>query len=138
MYLRLIIHYGGEKIHAAYFRAFQFMCLLLFFTFLMLQEANYGMASPHGYRMALRLMQVAERFNLPVITIVDTVGAWPTFECERDGQSEAIATNLTAMASLKVANPNPNPNPLPNLNPNPNPNLLMPWLLSRSQSSPWW
>ena len=67
-----------------------------------MQEANYGMASPHGYRMALRLMNLAERFGLPVITLVDTVGAWPTFECERDGQSEAIATNLTAMASLKV------------------------------------
>ena len=67
-----------------------------------MQEANYGMASPHGYRMALRLMQVAERFKLPVITLVDTVGAWPTFQCERDGQSEAIATNLTTMASLRV------------------------------------
>lgn len=67
-----------------------------------MQEANYGMASPHGYRMALRLMQLAERFGLPVLTLVDTVGAWPTFECERDGQSEAIATNLTAMASLRV------------------------------------
>lgn len=67
-----------------------------------MQEANYGMASPHGYRIALRLMQMAERFLLPVVTLVDTVGAWPTFECERDGQSEAIATNLTAMASLRV------------------------------------
>ena len=60
-----------------------------------MQDANYGMASPHGYRTALRLMKLAERFGLPVITLVDTVGAWPTFECERDGQSEAIATNLT-------------------------------------------
>ena len=67
-----------------------------------MQEANYGMASPHGYRTALRLMQLAERFRLPVVTLVDTVGAWPTFECERDGQSEAIATNLTAMAGLSV------------------------------------
>ena len=48
------------------------------------------------------LMRLAELFSLPVITLVDTVGAWPTFECERDGQSEAIATNLTAMAGLKV------------------------------------
>jgi acetyl-CoA carboxylase carboxyl transferase alpha subunit len=67
-----------------------------------MQEANYGMASPHGYRFALRLMQMAERFNLFVVTLVDTVGAWPTFECERDGQSEAIASNLTGMAGLKV------------------------------------
>lgn len=67
-----------------------------------MEEANYGMASPHGYRTALRLMQLAERFRLPVVTLVDTVGAWPTFECERDGQSEAIATNLTAMAGLTV------------------------------------
>jgi acetyl-CoA carboxylase carboxyl transferase subunit alpha len=67
-----------------------------------MQDTNYGMASPHGYRTALRLMQMAERFGLPVITLVDTVGAWPTFECERDGQSEAIATNLTAMSGLRV------------------------------------
>jgi acetyl-CoA carboxylase beta subunit len=67
-----------------------------------MQDANYGMASPHGYRTALRLMRLAELFDMPVVTLVDTVGAWPTFECERDGQSEAIATNLTAMAGLKV------------------------------------
>lgn len=67
-----------------------------------MQEANYGMASPHGYRFALRLMQMAERFGMFVVTLVDTVGAWPTFECERDGQSEAIATNLTGMAGLRV------------------------------------
>lgn len=67
-----------------------------------MQDANYGMASPHGYRTALRLMKMAETFHLPVITLVDTVGAWPTFDCEKDGQSEAIATNLTAMAALTV------------------------------------
>jgi acetyl-CoA carboxylase carboxyl transferase alpha subunit len=67
-----------------------------------MQASNYGMSSPHGYRSASRLMQLAERFNLPVITLVDTVGAWPTFECERDGQSEAIATNLSTMAGLRV------------------------------------
>jgi len=67
-----------------------------------MEAANYGMASPDGYRTALRLMQLAERFGLPVITLVDTVGAWPTFNCEADGQSEAIATNLTAMAALRV------------------------------------
>jgi acetyl-CoA carboxylase alpha subunit len=50
----------------------------------------------------MRLMQLAERFRLPVVTLVDTVGAWPTFECEGDGVSEAIATNLTVMAGLKV------------------------------------
>ncbi|RYY88477.1 hypothetical protein EON63_02265 [archaeon] len=42
-----------------------------------------GMPSPHGYRTALRLMKMAERFHLPVVTFVDTVGAWPTFDCER-------------------------------------------------------
>mgnify|MGYP001969571451 CR=1 FL=1 len=47
-------------------------------------------------------MQLAERFGLPVITLVDTVGAWPTFTCEGDGQSEAIASNLTCMAGLKT------------------------------------
>lgn len=67
-----------------------------------MQNSNYGMPSPHGYRTALRLMKMAEKFNIPVITLVDTVGAWPTFECEEDGQSEAIATNLTAMAGLTV------------------------------------
>ena len=67
-----------------------------------MQQANHGMASPHGYRTALRLMQLAERFGLPVVTLVDTVGAWPTFACEGDGQSEAIATNLTLMSSLRV------------------------------------
>lgn len=55
-----------------------------------------------GYRTAHRLMILAEKFRLPVITLVDTVGAWPTFECERMGQSEAIATNLTLMAGLSV------------------------------------
>ncbi len=67
-----------------------------------MQNSNYGMPSPAGYRTALRLMKLAEKFGLPVVTFVDTVGAWPTFECEKDGQSEAIATNLTAMAGLKV------------------------------------
>lgn len=67
-----------------------------------MQNANYGMPSPHGYRTALRLMKLAEKFKLPVVTLVDTVGAWPTFECEKLGQSEAIATNLTEMAGLKT------------------------------------
>ena len=67
-----------------------------------MQAANYGMSSPAGYRKALRLMRLAERFELPVVTLVDTCGALPSFDAERDGQSEAIATNLTTMASLKV------------------------------------
>ena len=60
------------------------------------------MAAPSGYRTALRLFKLAETIGLPVITLVDTCGAWPSFDAERDGQSEAIATNLTAMASLRV------------------------------------
>jgi acetyl-CoA carboxylase carboxyl transferase alpha subunit len=67
-----------------------------------MQAANYGMSSPAGYRKALRLMNIAERFGLPVITLVDTCGALPSFDAERDGQSEAIATNLTTMAGLSV------------------------------------
>lgn len=67
-----------------------------------MKDTNYGMASPAGYRTALRLMKLAEKFHLPVITFVDTCGAWPSFEAERDGQFEAIATNLTAMAGLQV------------------------------------
>mmetsp|Transcript_6589 Transcript_6589/g.8913 ORF Transcript_6589/g.8913 Transcript_6589/m.8913 type:complete len:1331 (-) Transcript_6589:113-4105(-) len=67
-----------------------------------MKDANYGMSSPAGYRTALRLMKLAERFDLPVVSIVDTCGAWPSFVAERDGQSEAIATNLVEMAGLKV------------------------------------
>ncbi|CAM9510994.1 unnamed protein product [Heterosigma akashiwo] len=67
-----------------------------------MKDANYGMSSPAGYRTALRLMKLAERFDIPVISIVDTCGAWPSFVAERDGQSEAIATNLVEMAGLKV------------------------------------
>lgn len=67
-----------------------------------MQEANYGMPSPAGYRTAKRLMLLAQRFCLPVITFVDTCGAWPSFPAEDAGQSEAIATNLTVMASLTV------------------------------------
>lgn len=67
-----------------------------------MQASNYGMPAPAGYRTALRLFALAERFGLPVVTLVDTCGAWPSFEAEEAGQSEAIATNLTAMASLTV------------------------------------
>lgn len=63
---------------------------------------NYGMPHPEGYRKALRLMQLAERFKRPVITFIDTPGAAPDIEAEERGQSEAIARNLMTMSRLKV------------------------------------
>lgn len=63
---------------------------------------NYGMAKPEGYRKALRLMKMAERFRLPVITFIDTPGAYPGIGAEERGQSEAIARNLFEMSRLKV------------------------------------
>ncbi len=63
---------------------------------------NFGMSKPEGYRKALRLMKVAEKFNLPVFTFVDTPGAFPGIDAEERGQSEAIGHNLYAMAELKV------------------------------------
>jgi len=63
---------------------------------------NFGMPKPEGYRKALRLMKMAERFNMPIITFIDTAGAYPGVGAEERGQSEAIATNLKAMSSLKV------------------------------------
>ena len=60
------------------------------------------MPSPAGYRKALRLFKLAETFNIPIVTLVDTPGAFPSFDAERDGQSEAIATNLVTIAGLKV------------------------------------
>ncbi|GAD78326.1 acetyl-CoA carboxylase carboxyl transferase subunit alpha [Vibrio ezurae] len=63
---------------------------------------NFGMPKPEGYRKALRLMKMAERFNMPVITFIDTAGAYPGVGAEERGQSEAIATNLKAMAGLTV------------------------------------
>jgi acetyl-CoA carboxylase carboxyl transferase subunit alpha len=63
---------------------------------------NFGMPKPEGYRKALRLMQLAERFSLPIITFIDTPGAYPGVGAEERGQSEAIARNLKAMAELKV------------------------------------
>jgi acetyl-CoA carboxylase carboxyl transferase subunit alpha len=63
---------------------------------------NFGMAQPEGYRKALRLMKLAEKFNKPVITLIDTPGAFPGLEAEERGQAEAIARNLYEMASLKV------------------------------------
>lgn len=63
---------------------------------------NFGMPRPEGYRKALRLMKLAERFNMPVITFIDTPGAYPGIGAEERGQSEAIARNLFEMAQLKV------------------------------------
>ncbi len=63
---------------------------------------NFGMAHPEGYRKALRLMQLAERFRLPVVTLIDTPGAHPGLGAEERGQAEAIARNLEAMAALRT------------------------------------
>ncbi|HEB78790.1 MAG TPA: acetyl-CoA carboxylase carboxyl transferase subunit alpha [Methylothermaceae bacterium] len=63
---------------------------------------NFGMPRPEGYRKALRLMQLAERFRLPVLTFIDTPGAYPGIDAEERGQSEAIARNLYVMSQLKV------------------------------------
>ena len=66
------------------------------------QLRNFGMANPEGYRKALRLMKLAEKFNKPVITLVDTPGAFPGIEAEERGQGEAIAKNIFEMLRLKV------------------------------------
>ncbi|GJM04946.1 MAG: acetyl-coenzyme A carboxylase carboxyl transferase subunit alpha [marine bacterium B5-7] len=63
---------------------------------------NYGMPKPEGYRKALRIMQMAERFHLPVLTFIDTPGAYPGIDAEQRGQSEAIARNLMVMSELKT------------------------------------
>jgi acetyl-CoA carboxylase carboxyl transferase subunit alpha len=63
---------------------------------------NFGMAQPEGYRKALRLMKLAEKFRKPVVTLIDTPGAFPGIEAEERGQAEAIARNLFEMAALKV------------------------------------
>ncbi|OEF23955.1 acetyl-CoA carboxylase carboxyl transferase subunit alpha [Vibrio rumoiensis] len=63
---------------------------------------NFGMPRPEGYRKALRLMEMAERFNIPIITFIDTAGAYPGVGAEERGQSEAIARNLKVMSGLKV------------------------------------
>ena len=68
----------------------------------MRQYRNFGMANPEGYRKALRLMKLAEKFGLPVITFIDTPGAYPGIEAEERGQAEAIARNLFEMVQLKV------------------------------------
>ncbi len=66
------------------------------------QLRNFGMANPEGYRKALRLMKMAEKFNRPIITLIDTPGAYPGLEAEERGQGEAIARNLFEMVNLKV------------------------------------
>lgn len=66
------------------------------------QYRNFGMANPEGYRKAYRLMKLAEKFDLPVITLLDTPGAFPGLEAEERGQAEAIAKNLKMMATLEV------------------------------------
>ena len=66
------------------------------------QERNFGMANPEGYRKALRLMKLAEKFNKPIVTLIDTPGAFPGIEAEERGQGEAIAKNLKEMFTLKV------------------------------------
>jgi len=66
------------------------------------QERNFGMANPEGYRKALRLFKLAEKFNKPIVALIDTPGAYPGLEAESRGQAEAIARNLKEMAVLKV------------------------------------
>lgn len=68
----------------------------------MRQYRNFGMANPEGYRKALRLMKLAEKFKLPVVCLIDTPGAFPGIEAEERGQAEAIARNLMEMVQLKV------------------------------------
>ncbi len=68
----------------------------------MRQYRNFGMPNPEGYRKALRLMKLAEKFNKPIVTLIDTPGAFPGEEAEQRGQGEAIARNLMEMAGLKV------------------------------------
>lgn len=66
------------------------------------QMRNFGMANPEGYRKALRLMKIAEKFNKPIVTFIDTPGAFPGLEAEERGQGEAIARNLKEMFTLQV------------------------------------
>jgi acetyl-CoA carboxylase carboxyl transferase subunit alpha len=66
------------------------------------QYRNFGMPNPEGYRKALRLMKMAEKFNVPIVTLIDTPGAFPGLEAEERGQGEAIARNLKEMMTLKV------------------------------------
>ena len=65
-------------------------------------DRNFGMPHPEGYRKALRLMKQAEKFGRPIVTLIDTPGAYPGIGAEERGQGEAIATNLREMARLKT------------------------------------
>ena len=65
-------------------------------------KRNFGMANPEGYRKALRLFHMAERFHLPVLVLIDTAGAYPGLEAEQNGQGEAIARNLMEMSDLRT------------------------------------
>tara|TARA_Y200000002_G_scaffold176158_1_gene145274 strand:+ start:3028 stop:3972 length:945 start_codon:yes stop_codon:yes gene_type:complete len=65
-------------------------------------KRNFGMAKPEGFRKALRVMKLAERFNMPIVTFIDTPGAYPGIDAEERGQSEAIANNLLEMSNLSV------------------------------------
>ena len=66
------------------------------------QYRNFGMANPEGYRKALRLMKQAEKFNIPIVTLIDTPGAYPGMEAEERGQGEAIARNIYEMMNINV------------------------------------
>ena len=66
------------------------------------QFRNFGMSNPDGYRKALRIMKIAEKFNMPIVTLIDTPGAYPGLEAEERGQAEAIAKNIQQMTTLKV------------------------------------
>ena len=66
------------------------------------QFRNFGMSNPDGYRKALRLMKIAEKFNMPIVTLIDTTGAYPGLEAEERGQAEAIDKNIQQMTTLKV------------------------------------
>ena len=66
------------------------------------QYRNFGMANPEGYRKALRLMKMAEKFKIPVVTLLDTPGAYPGLEAEERGQGEAIARNILEITRLKT------------------------------------
>ena len=66
------------------------------------QFRNFGMSNPDGYRKALRIMKIAEKFNKPIVTLIDTPGAYPGLEAEERGQAEAIARNIQEMSMLKV------------------------------------
>src|SRR3989339_1991673 len=65
-------------------------------------KSNFGMANPEGYRKAMRLMPLAEKYHMPVVTFIDTPGAYPGLDAEARGQAEAIARNLLEMATLKT------------------------------------